>query len=260
MLTSDDILLTFQSRVHNSVRLLKETASQYSVDTPFVFNDGDHLRIILKLRNQQWVLSDLGHTLMRLSYNLDEDELEVPTRQKVITDALSLYDVRNESGELTIPVPEDNDIDVLHNFVQAILRISDVQLLTRELVRSTFMADFKALIESAVPEPRRKFDWFDPQHDPKANYRVDCRVNGMKSPLMVFGIPSDNKTSVVTITLLQFERWRLAFNSLAIFEDQETIGRSVLARFSDVAGKQYSSLSANIDRIRSYLEEQLAAS
>jgi len=44
---------------------------------------------------------------------------------------------------------------------------------------------------------------------------------------------------------------------MAIFEDQEQIKRKVLARFSDVSEKQFSSLSVNCERIKRFINEAM---
>jgi len=136
-------------------------------------------------------------------------------------------------------------------------KLTDVSHISKERVRSTFMEDFKAFMEETVSEDRRTFDWHDPDHDPGGKYLIDCRINGMPKPLFVQALPGDDKTRDATITLLQFEKWRLHFRPLAIFEDQEQINRKVLARYSDVSEKQFSSLSANKDRIRRYIKESM---
>ena len=249
----------FQEKVSAKVRLAAEGMERFRVFTPFLFDDGDHLAIVLKKEGARWVLSDEAHTYMHLTYDIDEKDLHTGTRQKIISNALSTFRIEDRDGELVLDVPDERYGDALFSFVQALLKISDVSYLSRERVRSTFMDDFRTLLCEAVPEERRSFDWSDSEHDPRGMYTVDCRINGMRRPLFVQALDGDGKTRDATIALLQFEKWGIRFGSLAIFEDQESISRKVLARFSDVSEKQFSSLTPNRERIARFLKETISA-
>jgi hypothetical protein len=258
-MTTVTIEQDFREKVSDQIRLVSEGRERYRVLTPFHLDDGDNLAIVMKRDNGYWVLTDEGHTYMHLTYDLEEKSLHQGTRQLIIGNALAAFEVEDRQGELRLTIKDSRYGDALFDFVQALLRISDVTFLSRERAKSTFMDDFRNFMEEHVPPGRRVFDWRDPDNDPDGAYRVDCRVNGMTTPLFVFALPNDTKTRDVTISLHQFEKWGLAFRSMSIFENQEEINRKVLARFSDVSDKQYSSLNGNRERIGRELQRVLAA-
>ncbi len=250
-----DIETKLRNYLCEQVHLYPEGENRYRVFTPYRFEDGDHLVIVLREIGGSWLLSDEGHTFMHLTYEISDTDLQRGNRQRIISDALNQFGVRDEDGQLIIEATEEGIGAAFYNYVQALLRISDVTLLSREIVRSTFIDDFRLFFGDFVPEGRRHFDWYDRNQDPGGNYQVTCRIDNSRTPLFVFAIGNDDHAQVATISLYKFDSWGLQYQSLGVFQRQEDINRRVLARFSDVCDKLFSSLVGNADRITQHVTE-----
>ena len=249
----------FIDKISAKVRLLADGKERFRVLTPFQFEDGDQLVIVLKKVGERWILSDEAHTYMHLTYDIDEKLLHSGTRRKLISNALSTFDVEEHNGELILDVSDARYGDALYDFVQALLKIIDVTYLSKERVQSTFMDDFRALLhEKVVPATRMAFNWRDRVRDPKGNYTVDCLINGMPQPLLVYALANDSKTRDATIALHQFKEWEVPFSSLGIVKDEKATSRKVLTRFRDVCGECFININESYGSIGQYLDANIS--
>lgn len=250
----------FRRKVCEQVSLYAEGVNRYRIFTPFMHDDGDHFSIVLKEEGGRWYLSDEGETFMRLSTMIEWSGLTKGNRRKLIETALSSFNVEDNNGELISRIPDSLFGDALFSFVQALQRIADVTYLSRERVHSTFLDDLRTFINEVAPRGSATFDWFDPTTDPQGSYTVDCRIETPEVPLFIFALNSDEKISDATINLLHFNSLGFLYHSIGIHENQETVNRRVLAKFTDVVGKQYSNLGANKANIKAHLSEYGAVS
>lgn len=248
---------SFKERVCSSIKLKQKGVDRYVVSTPFTFEDGDHLKIILKHEGDDPILTDEGHTFMHLSYYLNENEISTGTREKIISNAISMGFLENREGELIIKIKNNQYGDSLFSFIQSLIKISDITYLSKEKVATTFLEDLRSFVFENVVSSHIIENWSDPALDKNRRYIVDYRVNGLEKPLFIYGLTNDVKVQDATICILHYEKLNVNFNVIGIFEDQEEIGKKVLAQFSDVCRNQYSTLYSNKDRIKSNLGEIL---
>jgi len=82
-------------------------------------------------------------------------------------------------------------------------------------------------------------------------------LNEAGTPVAVFALLNDDNTRDATIALQAFRSWGKELFSTAIFQDQETINRRVLAKFSNVCDKQFATLTGQEDEVMAYLKKAL---
>lgn len=131
----------FREKVSDKVRISSEGMDRFRVFTPFMFDDGDHLSIVLKRDSGAWILSDEGHTYLRLTYILDGKDLQGETRDNLISNALSVFKVEDREGELIETVEGDRFGEALSIFVQALHKVTELFMLgiRSKAKRTTFI-------------------------------------------------------------------------------------------------------------------------
>jgi hypothetical protein len=105
------------------------------IDVPFYFPDGDGFVIYARDSGEGTVaISDRAHTLMHVGYHTDVDKFTRGTRASAFERILSRYSIEDRDGELVVSSAIDEAPEALFGFVQALIKISDMPMLDREVL------------------------------------------------------------------------------------------------------------------------------
>ncbi len=243
-------------RLCSEVRLTKRPDGALLLRTHFEFPDGDRFPIHVSETGIGGVrLSDLGHTLMHISYDHDVDAFLEGARRHMLECIVGEAGINWDGGMFQLDTSIDRLPEAVFRFGQALTRVHDLTFLSRSRVKSTFYDDLAELLGNLIDEDKIQADYApEGLPDPEA-YRVDYRIAGrFNAPLFLYGVPNRDKARLTTIMLSHFHRHNLQFESMLVFEDQSEIPRLDLARLSDVGGDMISSLESSADLSRKLLQ------
>ena len=242
------------SRLCEDVGVVERPGGDLMLRTHFKFPDGDGFPFHLSEAPSGGLrLSDLGHTLMHISYEHDIDAFLSGTRGLLLERIVGESAISYDEGVFAVETSAERLPEALFNFGQALTRIYDLTLLSRSNVGSTFYDDLADYLAGFVDGSKLEKDYL-PEVPNADAYPVDYRIEGKSGvPLFLYGVPNRDKARLTTIMLGHFHRHELDFESIIVFENQSEIPRSDLARLSDVGGDMVSSLESTGDLGRKLL-------
>lgn len=230
---------------------IREKKNFLQVETPFFFPDGDPYQLYIKeLPGGNMRLTDMGHTLMHLSYDNDIDKFNEGTRGKIFEQIKSEMFVEENDGEFYIDTPAENVGINIFRMGQALTKVNDLTFLNRIRAESTFYEDLQEQLYRVIGEEKVIKDYFFDSMENAKDYPIDYRIEGKDAPLFLFGIPGKDKARLTTIILERLLRAKANFDSLLVFADQGIIPKSDLARLSNAGGEMIASLDAEEDMRR----------
>ncbi|RKS42556.1 uncharacterized protein DUF1828 [Gillisia mitskevichiae] len=238
------------------VNIIEKSESLLMIDTPFYFSDGDPYQIYIKEMPAGIIrLTDMGHTLMHLSYENDIDKFRDGTRGKLFDQIISEFELKENNGEFFIDDELNNLSKNIFRLGQALTKISDLTFLNRARAESTFYEDLTEQLYRIIGSDKIVKDYNFPLINNSQDYPIDYFIEGKHAPLFLFGIPNRDKARLTTITLERLLRVKADFDSILIFSDQSTIPKQDLARLSNAGGEMIASLDAEDDISRKILRK-----
>ncbi|MCA0448008.1 MAG: DUF1828 domain-containing protein [Bacteroidetes bacterium] len=238
------------------VKINPRNENLLSVETPFFFADGDPYQLYIREMPGGVIrLTDMGHTLMHLSYENDIDKFREGTRGKLFEQIKFETSLSEDNGEFFIETPLENLGFNLFRMGQALTKINDLTFLNRARAESTFYEDLQEQLYRIVGKEKVQKDFYLDEMEYSRDYPIDYRIVGKHLPLFLFGIPNRDKARLTTIILERLLRTKIDFDSLLIFSDQSTIGKQDLARLTNAGGEMIASLDAEADISRKLLRK-----
>lgn len=233
------------------IQLLEKSGGLILIETPFYFPDGDPYQIYLKEMPGGIIrLTDMGHTLMHLSYENDVSKFREGTRGKIFEQIKAEHDLLEDAGEFYFETPANKITVNIFRMGQALTKLNDLTFLNRARTESTFYDDLHEQLGRLISEEKVYKDYYYEGIENPQDYPIDYRIDGKYSPLFLFGIPNRDKARLTTIILERLLRANADFESLLIFSDQQSIPKADLARLSNAGGEMIASLDAESDFAR----------
>ena len=236
-----------------NITVKERSRGQWQVLTPFNFPDGDFYSFYInELSTGGLRVSDMGSTMMHLSYENDTKKFRDGMRGKLLANIVAEMDLKEDQGEFFIETtPQNLGKDIIY-FGQGLTRVHDLTFLNRLRVEGTFYDDLRERINSYTDSENIHEDYVV-ESIPNANiYPVDYYISGGRLPLYLFGVPNKDKAKLATIVLQHLNASRLEFDSMIVFQNMTEIPRQDLSRLANAANDMVASVDDNSDFERKF--------
>ncbi|AVE36671.1 TPA: DUF1828 domain-containing protein [Pseudomonas aeruginosa] len=228
------------------------------VNLPMTGRDGDGFTAYLQPIPAGWRISDMGTTMMRLSYENDLSKLFTGSRGKLFATILKESGISEDDGDLYLEVPADAISRGLFTLGQGITRVEDLGLWTHSRIESTFYEDLATILESILPPEQLERGYVVPGVPNGDSYPVDYFIRTKGRPLYLFGVNNKEKAMLTTIILQHLIAAQQDFDSMVICANIEEIPKLDRRRLTNAANDVVATIQ-DTDVIRNKIEHRVRA-
>lgn len=208
----------------------------FQIIAPFYHEDGDIMEIFIeKNKNNPKLLKicDYGHTLMRLSYDVELNGIN----EKVYKQILSENQLDESDGNVFIETDLESLNSKFMHYVQSISKISSLHYFKHKRVQSLFYETLFKFIEEEMKEFNPQKDFIPLKTHPEN--KVDVVFNSRRIPLFLYGVQGDTKASDVIASCLEFKLAKLDYKSIVVYEDFDVLSKKTQKRILRTTDKPF---------------------
>lgn len=136
----DDYIAWLKSEITYS-----KIGEYYEINTPFLDNNNDYLQIYVIQKDNEICFTDDGATLNELEMNGFK---LTKNRKQQLTYILNQYGVHLDGYELVLKTQANEFVKRKHAFIQCLLKINDMYMLSRTKISSIFLDDVLDFFQS----------------------------------------------------------------------------------------------------------------
>lgn len=247
----NDYLNNFDINVH----VKEKRPGIYKLLLPYYYPDGDMFDVFFECKDDNLIFTDKGITLMKLSYTFD---IHTDNKMKILNKVISSYGGNLVNGSIECTIKNNNFQMYLMNFLQIITRISNMEILSRDIVKNMFYDYF---IQNTYDKLQDKYTLkkdFAPLENP--DLKVDFALSNQttKKPIFIFGIKDSNKAKETVISCLRFREHNIPFKSIAVHSDMDSLTSFDRNQTIDICDKTYTSLEQYNQDIERFVANEVA--
>ena len=228
----------------------------YQVIMPFEHPDTDLVEVYAKITDDSNIiqLTDMGVTLMRLSYTVD---ITNNSTKKYLKSIIKDQSLTETAGEIAYFVNKNELEKEIGYFIQGLSKVLSIASLTRTVKESIFLdllSDF-IIAEAQKYKPIKNFVPIVKNDDYMVNYKFG--FPDTKRPIFLFGVNNSNNAKEALSSILYFMNENISFKSTIVYEDIASMGAKDQRRLMDIADKQFSSIEGFKQNGIPYIEREL---
>jgi len=245
-----------KEQFNSQVDMYEKRPGVFQLIAPLYHEDGDMVDIFLedaKGAPGRVRVCDHGMTLMRLSYDFD---LNTENKERVFQEILAENAITEEDGNLFIEATPEGLYPAILQFAQTVAKVSNMQVLKREMIRNLFYEEFGEFVETDLSRYGAQKQHFPlPERD---DLEVDYLLNSSARPVFLFAAKDATKARLVAISCLEFRVHKIPFKGFVVHEDFGSLPRKDQVRITSAADKQFPTLEDFREYAVQFIDAELA--